>query len=146
MRPSPRHGPARARSHPHWRTSAARVAIFRPIVPAGAAGSVGPMVPERLQPLLEEAAPLAARFAAAGWRLYLVGGSVRDAILGEKVAPDLDFTTNARPDDIEAVVAGWADAVWDQGRRFGTIGIKTDGRTYEITTHRAEAYASDSRK
>src|SRR5215212_8835329 len=104
MRPSPRHGPARARSHPHWRTSAARVAIFRPIVPAGAAGSVGPMVPERLQPLLEEAAPLAERFAAAGWRLYLVGGSVRDAILDHPLdALDLDFTTDARPDDIEAM-------------------------------------------
>ncbi len=104
------------------------------------------VVPERLRPLLEETAPLAERFTAAGWRLYLVGGSVRDAILGEKVAPDLDFTTDARPDDIEAVVTGWADAVWDQGRRFGTIGIKKDGRTYEITTHRAEAYTSDSRK
>ena len=104
------------------------------------------MVPERLAPLLDETAPLATRFTAAGWRLYLVGGSVRDAILGETVAPDLDFTTDARPDDIEAVVKGWADAIWDQGRRFGTIGVKKDGRVYEITTHRAEAYTSDSRK
>ncbi len=104
------------------------------------------MVPERLRALLEETAPLARRFTDAGWRLYLVGGSVRDAILGAKVAPDLDFTTDARPDDIEVVVKGWADAVWDQGRRFGTIGIKKDGRTYEITTHRAEAYTPDSRK
>ena len=106
------------------------------------------MVPERLRPLLEEAAPLAERFAAAGWRLYLVGGSVRDAVLG--VAPkdedDLDFTTDARPDDIEAVVTGWADAVWDQGRRFGTIGVKKGRAKYEITTHRAEAYTTDSRK
>ena len=105
------------------------------------------MVPERLRPLLEEAAPLAERFAAAGWRLYLVGGSVRDAILDHPLDElDLDFTTDARPDDIEAVVKGWADAVWDQGRRFGTIGIKKNGRTYEITTHRAEAYTADSRK
>jgi poly(A) polymerase len=104
------------------------------------------MIPERLRPLLEETAPLAARFAAAGWRLYLVGGSVRDAILGEQVAQDLDFTTDARPEDIEAVVKGWADATWDQGRRFGTIGIRKDGRTYEITTHRAEAYTPESRK
>jgi len=106
------------------------------------------MIPERLRPLLEETAPLAERFRAAGWRLYLVGGSVRDAILGKEFAPDddLDLTTDARPDDIEAVVKGWADAMWDQGRRFGTIGIKKDGRTYEITTHRAEAYTSDSRK
>jgi poly(A) polymerase len=104
------------------------------------------MVPERLRPLLEEAAPLAERFADAGWRLYLVGGSVRDAILDVPVQKDLDFTTDARPDDIEAVVKGWADAVWDQGRRFGTIGIKKGDRLYEITTHRAEAYTADSRK
>jgi poly(A) polymerase len=104
------------------------------------------MVPERLRPLLEEAAPLAERFADAGWRLYLVGGSVRDAILDVPVQKDLDFTTDARPDDIEAVVKGWADAVWDQGRRFGTIGIKKGERLYEITTHRAEAYTADSRK
>jgi len=107
---------------------------------------VGSMVPERLRPLLEEAAPLAERFAGAGWRLYLVGGSVRDAILDVPVQKDLDFTTNARPDDIEAVVRGWADAAWDQGRRFGTIGIKKGDRTYEITTHRADAYTADSRK
>jgi poly(A) polymerase len=105
------------------------------------------MVPERLQPLLDDTAPLAERFAAAGHRLYLVGGSVRDAILGRPLDDrDLDFTTDARPDDIEAVLRGWADAVWDQGRRFGTIGAKKDGREYEITTHRAEAYTPDSRK
>ena len=104
------------------------------------------MIPERLRPLLSETAPLAERFTAAGWRLYLVGGSLRDAILGHPFGPDLDFTTDARPDDIESVVKDWADAVWDQGRRFGTIGMKKDGRTYEITTHRADAYSPDSRK
>jgi poly(A) polymerase len=106
------------------------------------------VVPDRLRPLLDETAALAERFAAAGHRLYLVGGSVRDAILGRPLGQplDLDFTTDARPDDIEAVVRGWADAVWDQGRRFGTIGLTKDGRRYEITTHRAEAYSPDSRK
>ncbi len=105
------------------------------------------MVPERLQPLLDDTAPLAERFAAAGHRLYLVGGSVRDAILGRPLDDaDLDFTTDARPDAIEAALRGWADALWDQGRRFGTIGARKDGRTYEITTHRAEAYSPDSRK
>ncbi len=105
------------------------------------------MVPERLLPLLDELGPLAERFAAAGHRLYLVGGSVRDAILGRPLdSIDLDFTTDARPDETEAVVAGWADAVWTQGKRFGTIGAARDGRHYEITTHRAEAYTPESRK
>ena len=105
------------------------------------------MVPERLQPLLDEARPLADRFVAAGHRLYLVGGSVRDAILGRSLdGLDLDFTTDARPDDIEAVVGGWADSVWTQGKRFGTIGLARGGRRYEITTHRSEAYDPDSRK
>jgi poly(A) polymerase len=105
------------------------------------------MVPDRLLPLLDELGPIAERFDLAGKRLYLVGGSVRDAILGRDLAGiDLDFTTDARPDEIEAIVSGWADAVWTQGKRFGTIGGAKDGRQYEITTHRAEAYHPDSRK
>ena len=105
------------------------------------------MVPERFQRLLAEAAPLAERFARAGHRLYLVGGSVRDAILDRaEDTTDLDFTTDARPDAVETILAGWADAVWDQGKRFGTIAALKDGRRYEITTHRAEAYSPDSRK
>jgi poly(A) polymerase len=105
------------------------------------------VVPERLQPLVEETRPLAERFAAAGFRLYLVGGVVRDAILGRLgERNDLDFTTDALPDDIEAVLQGWADALWAQGKRFGTIGAKKGDRTYEITTHRAEAYDPESRK
>ena len=105
------------------------------------------MVPERLRPVLAEVAPLAGRFAAAGHRLYLVGGSVRDLLLGRPVeAIDYDLTTDARPEQIEAVVGPWAHAVWLQGKRFGTIGARRDGRDYEITTHRAEAYRPDSRK
>jgi len=105
------------------------------------------VIPERLQPLVEETAELSARFATAGFRLYLVGGVVRDAVLGRlRHDADLDFTTDARPDDIEALIGGWADAVWDQGRRFGTIGALIGGRRVEITTHRAEAYRADSRK
>ncbi len=105
------------------------------------------MVPHRLKPLVDEVAPLAERFTGAGHRLYLVGGSVRDAILGRPVdAFDLDFTTDARPDDIERLLRGWADAVWVQGKRFGTIGAKKGERIYEITTHRADAYSPDSRK
>jgi poly(A) polymerase len=105
-------------------------------------------VPERFRPLLEASTGLAERFRAAGHRLYLVGGTVRDALVGDPGSPgtDLDFTTDATPEQVEAVVSGWADAVWDQGRRFGTIGLLKDGRRIEVTTHRAEAYSPDSRK
>jgi poly(A) polymerase len=110
-------------------------------------GTVDTVVPERLQSVLDEVRPLAARFEAAGRRIYLVGGTVRDLLLGASAeAVDFDFTTDARPDEIEVIVAGWADAVWTQGKRFGTIGCRKGGRDYEITTHRAEAYSPDSRK
>src|SRR5437764_5610785 len=106
-----------------------------------------PVIPERLQPLLDETAELAARFTAGGHRLYLVGGIVRDLVLNRVTAElDLDFTTDARPEEIEAMVAGWADAMWLQGKRFGTVGVKKGDRRMEITTHRAEAYVPDSRK
>jgi poly(A) polymerase len=105
------------------------------------------MVPERMRPLLDEVTPVAQRFTTAGRTLYLVGGVVRDAILGRlSEASDVDFTTDARPDEIESLVRGWADAVWTQGKRFGTIGFLFGGRRYEVTTHRAEAYHPDSRK
>jgi len=105
------------------------------------------VVPERLQPLLAETAELVERFTAAGHRLYLVGGVVRDLIVN-RLTPreDLDFTTDALPDEIEGLVTGWADAVWTQGKRFGTIGFLRRGRVHEITTFRAEAYHPDSRK
>jgi poly(A) polymerase len=82
---------------------------------------------------------LAARFAAAGHRLYLVGGSVRDALLG-RPGGDLDFTTDARPDAVLGLLAGWADAVWETGIAFGTVGARRAGATVEITTFRADAY------
>src|SRR5690606_25682752 len=91
--------------------------------------------------------PLAERFAAAGKRLYLVGGIVRDLFLGRELdSSDLDFTTDAHPDEILQLTGSWADAVWRQGERFGTIGVQKGGRSFEITTHRAEAYTTDSRK
>ncbi len=110
------------------------------------------MFPERLRPLVDATADLSDRFRAAGHTLYLVGGSVRDAIVADDAAPaadvgsDLDFTTDARPDAIEAVLRGWADAIWTQGKRFGTIACLRGDQKYEITTHRAEAYHADSRK
>jgi poly(A) polymerase len=105
------------------------------------------VVSDRLQPLAEETAPLSALFESAGYKLYLVGGVVRDAVLNRlKTDGDLDFTTDALPDDIEKLVAKWADALWLQGKRFGTIGLRKGDRLYEITTHRGEAYDPDSRK
>jgi poly(A) polymerase len=105
------------------------------------------VIPDRFAPVLAELAPLAARFDAAGHRLYLVGGSVRDLLVGNgRHDHDLDFTTDARPDAIKACLQGSADAIWTQGERFGTIGAKFGERTYEVTTFRAESYTDDSRK
>lgn len=104
------------------------------------------MIPERVAPVVAEVRPLAERFAAAGHRIYLVGGSVRDLLIGRPLKGDLDLTTDARPATIKKLVSGWAEHVWTQGERFGTIGLLRGGRTFEITTHRAEAYQPDSRK
>ncbi len=93
----------------------------------------------------EPLAALAERFAAAGHELALVGGPVRDAFLGRDIN-DLDLATSARPDDIIRIVAPIADAHWDIGRAFGTIGARLGADTVEITTYRADVYSPDSRK
>ena len=88
---------------------------------------------------------LAAAFKEAGFKLALVGGPVRDAILG-RLGNDLDFTTNANPKDCEKILNKWADSVWDVGAAFGTIAGKKGEVTVEITTYRSESYKADSRK
>jgi poly(A) polymerase len=88
---------------------------------------------------------LGRRFVDAGFELSLVGGPVRDLFLG-RTSPDLDFTTNASPDETLAVIKGWADAFWEIGRDFGTIGLRKNGFQIEVTTYRAEAYDPESRK
>ena len=86
-------------------------------------------------------------FSSASFRLYLVGGMVRDLLLDRATDQlDFDLTTDATPPQIKELLSGWADAVWTAGERFGTISCQKNGRTYEITTHRAEAYSPDSRK
>jgi poly(A) polymerase len=96
----------------------------------------------RIGPVIDE---LGARFAAAGEELALVGGPVRDAMLG-RLQNDLDFATSARPEKTEKLLAGWVDAIWDMGRSFGTIGARIGDWQVEITTYRAETYDSTSRK
>jgi poly(A) polymerase len=88
---------------------------------------------------------LGERFAAAGHQLHLVGGSVRDALLG-RLGDDLDLTTDARPEQVLALVEGWAEATWDVGIAFGTVGLQKRGTRVEITTYRSEAYDRTSRK
>lgn len=99
----------------------------------------------RLAPSLPLLGELGERFHAAGHELALVGGPVRDAFLG-RVSPDLDLTTSARPEEIEALVAGWADHTWDVGRAFGTIGVRKGAELIEITTYRHDVYDRMSRK
>lgn len=88
---------------------------------------------------------LAELFAAAGHELALVGGPVRDALLG-RAGADWDLATSARPDQIEQVLTGWADAVWDIGRQYGTVGARKDGLHLEVTTYRRDTYDPGTRK
>src|SRR5437588_9937050 len=108
-------------------------------------------IPPRLRPLLDADSPvqdMAGRLVAGGHQSHLVGGSVRDAFLD--LSPDekgdVDIATDARPDEVERVVRGWADHVWLQGKRFGTVGCEKNGIRIEITTFRAEVYRPESRK
>ncbi len=104
------------------------------------------MIPPRLSSVFSESlVALAALFEEAGYPLYLVGGSVRDALL-DRESEDLDFTTSARPDAIESIGAGWASSSFTAGKEFGTIGLVRDGVVHEVTTFRSEVYRDDSRK
>ncbi len=105
------------------------------------------VLPSALTPVIEECAGLGRAFSEAGARLFLVGGIVRDAFEGRTLDdPDVDFTTDALPQQIRSLVAPFASALWTQGERFGTIGLQVGARLVEITTHRSEIYRSDSRQ
>ncbi len=97
---------------------------------------------DRLAPLLDD---LGGRFAEAGHDLHLVGGPVRDAMLGRSHT-DLDFATSAPPEESERLLKGWGSALWDMGRDFGTIGARKGEWVVEVTTYRSESYDPESRK
>jgi poly(A) polymerase len=119
------------------------LAAGAPAAPLGLSQAQSHAVREliRVSPVAVE---LGARFTEAGHALHLVGGSVRDALLG-RLGEDLDLTTDARPEQVLALVAGWAEATWETGIAFGTVGLASRGFRIEITTYRAERYRSDSR-
>ncbi|MGY0388133.1 CCA tRNA nucleotidyltransferase [Nocardioides sp. WG-D5] len=97
---------------------------------------------DRIAPVIDS---LGEAFAAGGHELALVGGPVRDAMLG-RPHNDLDFTTSARPEETEKILRTWGEALWDMGRDFGTIGTRKGPWQVEVTTYRSEAYSADSRK
>ena len=136
-----------------WAVGRHHIGSMRHRGPTGATQYADAVIPERFAPVLRELEPVAERFRAVGHRLYLVGGTVRHLLVeSDSTDHDLDLTTDARPQEIKACLDGWADAIWTQGEKFGTIGAnKVDAETgetrvYEITTFRAEAYTDDSRK
>jgi poly(A) polymerase len=115
---------------------------------AASAGSLSAVQQRAVQALLQIAPvvdELGARFAGAGHEIALVGGPVRDILLG-RGSKDLDFATSAHPDVIERLLSGWADHVWDIGKAFGTIGCRKGEWILEITTYRSESYDPTSRK
>jgi poly(A) polymerase len=96
----------------------------------------------RVAPVTDD---LGRRFAAAGHELAIVGGWVRDALLGRH-DNDLDLTTDAHPDEVLAIIGGWADAKWETGITYGTVGLRKGGLNLEVTTYRSELYDAGSRK
>ncbi len=97
---------------------------------------------DRMSPVIDDLGRL---FNDAGHELALVGGPVRDAMLG-RAHHDLDFATSARPEQTERLLKGWGDALWDMGRAFGTIGCRKGEWVVEVTTYRSEVYDPTSRK
>ena len=82
---------------------------------------------------------LSERFRSSGRKFYIVGGVVRDLLLG-KTSSDVDITTDASPDESVAILEKWGDTIWTQGAKFGTIGAQKNGVVVEVTTHRSEKY------
>jgi poly(A) polymerase len=111
---------------------------------SNALGAAGELAIRSLVERAPLASSLAQAFKSKGFTLALVGGPVRDAILG-RLGNDLDFTTNARPEDSKKILQSWADNVWETGIEFGTVAGKRADTTVEVTTYRSETYNPDSR-
>ena len=111
---------------------------------SNALGAAGELAIRSLVERAPLASSLAQAFKSKGFTLALVGGPVRDAILG-RLGNDLDFTTNARPEDSKKILQSWADTVWETGIEFGTVAGKRADTTVEVTTYRSETYNPDSR-
>ena len=112
---------------------------------SNALGAAGELAIRSLIERAPLASSLALAFKAQGFTLALVGGPVRDAILG-RLGNDLDFTTNAHPVETKKILQSWADNVWDTGIAFGTVAGKRGDTTVEVTTYRTEQYDPESRK
>ena len=111
---------------------------------SNALGAAGELAIRSLVERAPLASSLAQAFKSKGFTLALVGGPVRDAILG-RLGNDLDFTTNARPEDSKKILQSWADNVWETGIEFGTVAGKRADTTVEVTTYRSETYNPESR-
>jgi poly(A) polymerase len=98
-----------------------------------------------LRERVPEAAEIGRLFERHGHELALVGGPVRDVLLGQQPG-DLDLTTDATPDQVLEIIKGWADRVWTVGIAFGTVGLRTGNSVFEITTYRSEQYGRTSRR
>ncbi|NCX52937.1 MAG: CCA tRNA nucleotidyltransferase, partial [Actinobacteria bacterium] len=112
---------------------------------SNALGAAGELAIRSLIERAPLASSLAQSFKAKGFTLALVGGPVRDALLG-RLGNDLDFTTNALPQETKKILNEWAENVWDTGIAFGTVAGKRGDTTVEVTTYRSEHYDIDSRK
>ena len=110
-----------------------------------ALGAAGELAIRSLIEKAPMASSLADAFKEAGFRLALVGGPVRDAILG-RLGNDLDFTTNAHPNQTKKILQSWAESVWETGIVFGTVAGKRGETTVEVTTYRSDSYGTQSRK
>ena len=111
---------------------------------SNALGAAGELAIRSLIERAPLASSLALAFKAKGFTLALVGGPVRDAILG-RLGNDLDFTTNAHPLETKKILHTWADNIWETGIAFGTVAGKRGDTTVEVTTYRSEKYEADSR-